>query len=216
MTFTASINLSNTSGDSNDYQLLTEGPNVYVVWVDYTTNSGGEIYFKKSNNNGAPGSFGNTINLSASTGQSFQTSKDPDMDAQGNHVAVTWAGLPDRNRGQGEIALRESHNSGSTFDQQINVSQTSRTDSKEPQVAYIPGSEDEIYVAFLDKGGPTRVNTATGTYNVLATEREDGGRPFSALVNLSDAPNNPKAGVDASQLQLVEDIAVWDPSGRRG
>jgi hypothetical protein len=209
MAFTAPINLSNTSGDSNDHQLVVEGSNVYVVWVDYTTNSGGEIYFKKIGNG--------TINLSASTGQSFQTSKDPDMAAHGSNVAVTWAGLPDRNRGQGEIALRESHNSGGTFDQQINVSQTPRSDSKEPQVAYIPESSDEIYLAFLDTGGPNRVSTTAGKFNVLATERDDGGRPFSPLVNLSDAPDpNPKKAVDASQLQLVEDVAVWDPSGRRG
>ena len=52
VSFRASINLSNTSGPSNDHQLLTEGPNVYVVWVDYTTNAGGEIYFKKISNNG--------------------------------------------------------------------------------------------------------------------------------------------------------------------
>ena len=62
----------------------------------------------------------------------------------------------------GEIIVRESLNSGGTFDKQINVSQTSRTDSKEPQVDYIPESSDEIYVAFLDTGGPRRVNTAPG------------------------------------------------------
>ena len=51
-TFETSINLSNTSGRSDDHQLLAEGSNVYVVWVDYTTRSGGDIYFRKSNNNG--------------------------------------------------------------------------------------------------------------------------------------------------------------------
>ena len=213
--FGASINLSNTSGLSNDHQLLTEGSNVYVVWVDYTTNAGGEIYFKKSTNNGD--NFSNTINLSAGTGQSFQASRDPDMAAQGSKVAVTWAAYPDRNAVRpGEIIVRESLNSGGTFDKQINVSQTSRTDSKEPQVEYIPESSDEIYVAFLDTGGPRRVNTAPDTYNVLATERDSGGRPFSALVNLSDRPNNPFKTESNSQLELVFDVAIWDPSGSRG
>jgi hypothetical protein len=215
VTFEAPRNLSNTPELSNDHQLLAEGSNVYVVWVDYTTTSGGEIYFKKSSNNGE--TFSNTINLSAGIGQSFQASRDPDMAAHGSNVAVTWAAYPDRAATRaGEIIVRESHNSGGTFDKHSNASQTPRTDSKEPQVAYIPESSDEIYVAFLDTGGPTRVNTATGTYNVLATERDDGGRPFSPLVNLSDRPNNPNLGESNSQLQLVEDVAVWDPSGSRG
>ena len=57
--------------------------------------------------------------MSAGTGQSFQSSRDPDMAAQGSNVAVTWAAYPDRNAVRaGEIIVRESLNSGSTFDQQ--------------------------------------------------------------------------------------------------
>ena len=48
------INLSNNRGASEDYQLLREGSNVYVVWRDKTTASfGGEIYFIRSTNDGA-------------------------------------------------------------------------------------------------------------------------------------------------------------------
>ncbi|HEU4445335.1 MAG TPA: hypothetical protein VFR94_11740 [Nitrososphaeraceae archaeon] len=211
------INLSNTSGISNDHQLVAEGTNVYVVWVDFTSTSfGGEIYFRKIGNNGDPGSISNTINLSAGIGQSFKSSRDPDMAAQGDRVVVTWAAKPDRAATRaGEIIVRESSDSGSTFDQHSNASQTPRTDSKEPQVDYIPESTGEIYVAFHDTGGPTRVFTTPGKYNVLATER-DNGSPFSALVNLSDAENNPDPGKDTSQLLLVEDVAIWDPTSRRG
>jgi hypothetical protein len=59
------------------------------------------------------------------------------------------------------------------------------------------------------------VNTAVGTYNVLATE-SDNGRTFSALVNLSDAPNNLFKTKNTSQLEIIFDVALWDPSGRRG
>jgi hypothetical protein len=217
------INLSNNNGASEDYQLLREGPNVYVVWRDKTTASiGGEIYFIRSTNDGQ--SFGDKINLSTGTGQTFQAARDPDMDAQGNKVVVTWAAYPDRNAVRpGEILVRESLNRGNagTFDQRINAAQTSTTDSKEPQVAYVSESGDEIYVAFLDTGGPTRVFTTAGTYNVLATERDSGGRPFSALVNLSDRENTPPTGnlsptESNSQLELIFDVAIWDPSGSRG
>jgi hypothetical protein len=226
-TFEATRNLSNTSGascadpDCDDHQLLTEGRNVYVVWVDKTTSSGGEIYFRKSNDNGEPepDSWSNTINLSAGTGQSFQSSRDPDMAAKGDNVAVTWRASPDRNAVRaGEIIVRESFDGGGTFNQAANASQTPRTDSKEPQVDYIPESSDEIYVAFHDTGGPTRVFAAAGTYNVLATERDSGDRPFSALVNLADRENNPFLTEDynTSQLELIFDVAIWDPSGSRG
>ncbi len=33
-------NLSNTPQASNDHQLVAEGTNVYVVWVDFTTGNG--------------------------------------------------------------------------------------------------------------------------------------------------------------------------------
>ena len=219
------INLSNNNGASEDYQLLREGPNVYVVWRDKTTASiGGEIYFIRSTNNGAPGSFGDKINLSTGTGQTFQAARDPDMDAQGNKVVVTWAAYPDRNAVRpGEILVRESLDRGNpgTFDQRTNAAQTSTTDSKEPQVAYISESSNEIYVAFLDTGGPKRVFTTAGTYNVLATERESGGRPFSTLVNLADRESTPPTGnlspgESNSLLELVFDVAIWDPSGGRG
>ena len=121
----------------------------------------------------------------------------------------------------GEILFRESSNSGSTFGNSVNVSQTPRTDSKEPQVDYTPASEgSEIYLAFHDAGGPRRVHTAAGTttspiYNVLATE-SDNGRTFSALVNLSDAPNNLFKTKSTSQLEVIFDVGIWDPTSRRG
>ena len=77
--------------------------------------------------------------MSAESGQSFQATRDPDMAAQGSKVSVTWAAYPDRNAVRaGEILFRESSNSGSTFGSSVNVSQTPRTDSKEPQVDYTP------------------------------------------------------------------------------
>jgi hypothetical protein len=116
----------------------------------------------------------------------------------------------------GEILFRESSNSGSTFGNSVNVSQTPRTDSKEPQVDYTPANEGgERYLAFHDTGGPTRVFTDAGTYNVLATE-SDNGRTFSALVNLSDAENNDFLEKSTSQLEVIFDVAIWDPTSRRG
>jgi hypothetical protein len=212
-TVETSRNLSNTPGRSDDHQLLTEGSNVYVVWVDYTTGNG-DIYFRKSNNNG-DGTFSSTINLSRGSGLSFLASRDPDMAAQGTKVSVIWAAYPDRAaRGAGEIIFRESLNSGGTFGKHIVVSKTPFADSKEPQIDYTP-EDGERYAAWNDRGGPRRVNTATGTYNVLAAESYN-GITFSAPVNLSDAPNNLFKTKNTSQLEVIFDVGIWDPSSRRG
>ena len=56
------------------------------------------------------------------------------------------------------------------------------------------------------------------TYNVLAVE-SDNGITFSPIVNLFGPPNGPTGAdlrKDASQLQSTADVAIWDPSGRRG
>jgi hypothetical protein len=210
--FETSINLSNTSGRSNDHQLLAEGSNVYVVWVDYTTGNG-DINFRKSNNNG--GTFSSTTNLSRGSGLSFLASRDPDMAAQGTKVSVIWAAYPDRSATRlGEIIFRESLDSGSTFGRHIVVSKTPFADSKEPQIDYTP-EDGERYAAWNDRGGPRRVNTATGTYNVLAAE-SDNGITFSAPVNLSDAPNNLFKTKNTSQLEVIFDVGIWDPTSRRG
>jgi hypothetical protein len=204
------INLSNTRRASNDHQLVTEGTNVYLVWVDYTTNNG-DIYFRKSNNNGE--SFSNTNNLSTNN-RSFRASRDPDMAAQGSMVAVVWTQYHGSATSIGEIFFRESINNGNSFGSHILVSNTQGRDSKEPQVDYTP-EDGERYVAWHDQGGPRRVNTPAGTYNVLAAE-SDNGSVFSAPFNLSDAPNNRDPGKQTSQLQVVDDVAVWDPTTRRG
>ncbi len=205
-------NLSNTPQASNDHQLVAEGTNVYVVWVDFTTGNG-DIFFRKSNENGASGSFSNTNNLSTNN-RSFSTARDPDMAAQGSLVSVVWTAYHGAATRIGEIIFRESTSNGNSFGSHILVSNTPGRDSKEPQVDYTP-EENERYFAWHDTGGPRRVHTPAGTYNVLAAE-SDNGSTISPSVNLSDAPNNPDKSKQTSQLQLVDDVAIWDPTSRRG
>ena len=106
-------NLSNTPQASNDHQLVTEGTNVYVVWVDFTTRNG-DIFFRKSNDNGEPGSFSNTNNLSTNN-RSFSTACDPDMAAQGSLVSVVWTAYHGAATRIGEIIFRESTSNGNSF-----------------------------------------------------------------------------------------------------
>lgn len=215
--FSAAKNQSNTPRASNDLQLVVEGTNVYLVWVDFQTGNG-DIYIKKSNNNGASlitNPTASPTNLSRGSGLSFLSSRDPDIAAQGSLVGLIWTVYPDKGAtGRGEIIFRESANSGGSYGPFTLVSNTPASFSKEPQFDYTP-EENERYFTWLDTGGPKRVNTPAGIFNVLAKE-SDNGRTLSVAVNLSDAPNNPNKARPASQLIQVEDVAIWDPSGSRG
>src|SRR5688572_20562002 len=62
-----SQNLSNNPGNSTDAQIALYQNNVFVVWSDATTGNG-DIYFKRSMDNGT--SFGSTENLSNNPGNS--------------------------------------------------------------------------------------------------------------------------------------------------
>ena len=64
--------------------------------------------------------------------------------------------------------------------------QTSQTDSREPQVAYIDESGVKYTLPSSIQAVQREFLQLRGTYNVLATERDSGGRPFSTLANLSD------------------------------
>jgi hypothetical protein len=205
-------NLSNTPQASNDHVLVTEGTNVYVVWVDFATRNG-DIFFRKSNDNGELGSFSNTNNLSTNN-RSFSTARDPDMAAQGSLVSVVWTAYHGAATRIGEIMFRESTSNGNSFGSHILVSNTPGRDSKEPQVDYTP-EENERYFAWHDTGGPSRVNTPPRTFNVLARESDD-GKTLSATVNLSDDPNNPDKAEQTSLLLLVDGVVIWDPTSRRG
>ena len=77
-------NLSNNSGNSTAAQIAVYQDNVYVVWEDATTGNG-DIYFKKSVDNGI--SFGNIENRSNNT--SFSDSFH--MAILGSNV--TWYGM---------------------------------------------------------------------------------------------------------------------------
>src|SRR5215208_5080892 len=99
----SSQNLSSNPGNSTDAQIAVYQNNVYLVWSDATTGNG-DIYFKRSVDNGT--SFGATENISTNnTGSSFF----PQMSAVGSNVYVAWI---DTTTGNNEIFFRQSNNTG--------------------------------------------------------------------------------------------------------
>jgi hypothetical protein len=76
-----------------------------VLWTDNTTGNG-DIYFKRSMDNGA--TFGGIENLSNNTGSSVS----PRLAASGNNVFVLWT---DNTTGNGDIYFKASLDSGNMF-----------------------------------------------------------------------------------------------------
>jgi hypothetical protein len=150
-------NLNNTITQSGEQKnVAVSGSTVYVVWVDNTLPHT-EIFFKKSTNGGS--TFGSTINLSNSPGDSF----DPQIAISGSTVYVVW---DDNTPGASDILIKRSINSGSTFGSTFNLS-NNVGNSFNPQIA-VSGST--VYIVWED-GTPGNTDiffrkSNTGTINL--------------------------------------------------
>jgi hypothetical protein len=167
--FGTPINLSNSTGDSQNPQIAAIGNNVYVTWVDVTPAGNNDIFFAASNNNGL--SFGTPINISNNTGFSFN----PQIAAIGNNVYVTWT---DFTPGNQDIFFAASTNNGTSFGTPINISNNTEG-SQNPQIAAIGNN---VYVTWED-------NTP-GNADIFVISN---AQPFGTPVNIS---NNPGSSVN--------------------
>ena len=135
-TFGGTENLSNNTGASLSPHIAASGNNVYVIWTDNTTGNG-DVYFKRSMNNG--GTFGGTENLSNNTGASLS----PHIAASGNNVYVIWT---DNTTGNGDVYFKRSMNNGGTFGGTENLSNNTGA-SLSPHIA---ASGNNVYVIWTD------------------------------------------------------------------
>src|SRR5215211_3796019 len=120
-TTSSTQNLSNNPGNSTDAQIAVYQNNVYVVWSDATTGNG-DIYFKRSVDNGT--TFDEIGNVSTNnTGSSFF----PQISAVGSNIYVAWI---DTTTGNNEIFFRHSNNTGESFRGARDLSKTRSVDGE--------------------------------------------------------------------------------------
>ena len=173
-------NLSNSTGNSTDAQIAVNENNVYVVWTDNTTGNG-DIYFKRSVDNGT--SFGNIENLSNDIGSSYE----PQIVISGNNVYVVWT---DNTTGNGDIYFKRSVDDGTSFGSTQNMgaypgkSRSAQIAAYQGNVYVIwsddtTGSGDIYFKASLDNG------TKFGGRKVLAKNNGSSLEPQLAV-----SPNN--------------------------
>jgi len=182
--FTPTLILGKNIGISSQPKVSSNGNYVYVVWRDETTGKG-DIYFKRSTDNGA--SFEKRGYLYKSNA----SSSEPQIASDGNNVYVVWR---DETTGKGDIYFRKSANFGKSFGQTIQLSKGNGS-SSEPQIA---SDGNNVYVVWRDE--------TTGKGDIYFRASEDSGHLFRGIKNLAatkESSSEPKISLDGSNVYVV-------------
>lgn len=162
------VNLSSNSGNSFRSEILVSGSNVYVVWVQESSDgTKSDVYFRGSVNGGE--SWGSKIKLS-STGTSLDST--PLVGASGSNVYVVWD-----DSGTGDVYIRRSANNGGTWASIFNLS--SNPGKSDSQDLSVTGSN--VYVAWA------QANTGGSATDVFVRGSNDDGASWGSKKKLSSS-----------------------------
>jgi hypothetical protein len=184
VTFSDKINLSNSSEFSSLHPwVATSGDNnVYVSFHDNRTGNV-DTYIRASTDGGQ--TFGDIIRINGTGTQPQQTKLvtipgvDPLLDteentriaASGDNVyVVSW----DRKSGNWEVFLARSTDNGETFEETINLSNTSDTRSDQAQIV---AEGENVYLSWWEK-------SENGTRQPVMRVSNDDGETFGPLLML--------------------------------
>lgn len=159
-------------------QTAVSGNNVYSSWMEKSEDNSTNVVFTKSADQG--GSFESPVYLT----HGVRNSGIPKIFVDAQQVFLTWE---DNNKGNFEVFLSKSSNSGNSFDSPVNIS-TSSGESGTPQALVY---QNNIYEIWMD-------NTS-GNYDIMFTKSTDGGKTFSKPIDVSNLKG------DSGYPQL----AVW-------
>jgi hypothetical protein len=189
------VNLSSNSGQSFRSEILVSGSNVYVVWVQESSDgTKSDVYFRGSVNDGQ--SWGSKIKLS-STGTSFDSF--PVIGASGSDVYVVWD-----DSGTGDIYIRRSTNNGGTWASIFNLSSNSgKSDSQDLSV-----SGSNVYVVWA------QANSGGSATDVFVRDSNDDGSSWGSKKKLSSSGNAVEPTVASSGSRVH--VAWQDASAGNG
>ena len=166
-TFGNPVNVSDTTTNSFNQQIAMSGENVVITWRERLPGNNDETFAAMSSDSGA--TFGNPVNVSDTTTPSFL----PQIAMSGENVVITWVErLPGNN---GETFAAMSSDSGATFGNPVNVSDTT-TDSDNPQIAM---SGENVVITWVERLPGNNGET-------FAAMSSDSGATFGNPVNVSD------------------------------
>lgn len=215
--FSNVTNLTDNPNDSVYPQVAASENNVYAVWEGSTTpdlsNNNYDIYVKKSadwgesfagnSNSSANNTTTKVLNLSNNPG----FSNHPQIAAYDEKVHVAWI---DDSLGNKEILLARSIDSGTTFSEAINLSNTINTNSRNLELSAF---ENNVYAVWLDED-------EQGNGIILFKASNDGGETFGRPITISRnvTTNNdftfPKVAAYGNNVYIVWNVAdSWSTQG---
>ncbi|HJR84623.1 MAG TPA: sialidase family protein [Nitrososphaeraceae archaeon] len=153
--------ISNNTGHSEEPQIIKNGSNIYMLWIDDSSGSR-NIYFKKSSDNGC--TFGPTMDLGVGKGGSL----DPKMVVSGNYVNVIWEYTPENN---GMIYWTRSSDNGASFEKVKNLGNNTGFNGF-PQLA---SSGNNVFATWHD-----------ATDGIVFLRSTDNGASFEKVKNLGN------------------------------
>jgi hypothetical protein len=188
-TFDDKINISNSSNGRSDMQnVAASGNNVYVIWCDDKTGDM-EIYMRKSTDGGK--TFGSvTILNSVGTLPSNvkymdYAPEDTDQIAIDTRIALsgnnTYASWWDNKTGNWEVLYARSTDAGETFEDTINLSNSSDTRSERSELA---ANGNNVYVTWWEE--PAR--------EPMFRASNDNGVTFGPVLKLANNGSISQAG----------------------
>lgn len=175
--FDKSINLSNAKGASADSQIAAQGNNVYVTWWDNKTDDW-QVFSRASADGGK--TFSDGITLKSIGSSAVNTLKAPPSDTisvdtvvatSGNNEYVAWW---DNTTGNWEVSFVKGSDGGKTFDNPINISNSSDARSVGARIA---AEGNNVYVAWMD--------IKPGEKHVMVRASNDNGQTFGNAVNVN-------------------------------
>ncbi len=146
-------------------QIALSGSHVYSSWIEKSTDNSTNIIFTKSDDQGS--TFDAPLHVTHNTGNSGI----PKLSADGNQVYLTWE---DNSRGDYEVFLSKSSDSGASFHVPVDIS-TTTGQSGTPEVVV---SGNNLYAVWMD-------NTS-GNYDIFFTKSTDGGNTFAKPIDISN------------------------------
>jgi len=131
--------------------------------------------------------------LSMKTAEAFSCRDilDAPVVATGEKVYVTWAS---NKSGNWEVLFRASNDSGRTFGDKINLSNSPNANSIESSVA--ANGENNVFVSLLD--------SSSGSVDTYVTTSTDGGNTFGPLVKINGTGTLPQ---ESSVIPLDPELA---------
>jgi hypothetical protein len=164
------------------------GPNIYVVWEDFTPGNY-DILLRRSDDNGA--TWKAIVNLSGNPGKST----DPKVAASGSNVYVIWKQANAAGTSF-DVFFRKSQDNGATWGSKVNLSTTGDLPSLSTPELAISGTN--VYVVWVD--------TNPGNSDILFRRSTDNGATWKTKVNLSSNPgpsDDPKTAASGSNVYVA-------------